>query len=176
MESQTLAAWVQAIGSIATIIGAYFLGERQGSIALRNSRLLAKDAEQIKRDSILEIARMAVDRATEIGALFADQPIDTARMAANYHPSILESRATALSSIPVLEVGSAEAAAALLDIRDQLVFLKNAVQQWSDGKSKSGNPGSGDRLQWDAVWCTNVRTHITCIERHFESLKAALQS
>ncbi|QSI33309.1 hypothetical protein GNX71_28575 [Variovorax sp. RKNM96] len=172
------ASWMQALGAVASIVVAFWIGRSQSWAALRNSRLLAEDAEQGRRAAILEIARMCADRAEAVGQIFSTQPISRAKFFDEYHPSVIESRVAAVSAIPAHEVGSAEAAAALLDLRDQLVFLRNAVHDWDSGKGKGTDSDrvDGDSLSRDKVWCDNIHRHIKNIWDNYEKMKLALSS
>jgi hypothetical protein len=169
---------MQTLGAVATIVAAFWIGRSQSSVALRNARLLAEDAEQGRRAAILEIARMCADRAEAIGGIFSMQPISRTRFFDEYHPSVIESRVAAVSAIPAHEVGSAEAAAALLDLRDQMVFLRNAVHDWELGKGKGTDSDrvEGDTLTRDKVWCENIHRHIKNIQDNYERMKLALSS
>lgn len=171
-----VAAWMQTLGAVATIVVAFWIGKSQSSAALRNSRLLADDAERGRRAAILEIARMCADRAEAVGLIFSMQSILRSKYFDEYHPSVIDSRVAAVSAIPAHEVGSADAAAALLDLRDQLVFLRNAVRDWESGKGLGTDSDrvEGDTLSRDKVWCDNIHRHIKNIRDNYEKMKLAL--
>lgn len=171
-----LASWMQALGAIAAIFAAFMIGRSQSSAALSNARQLAQDAELGRRAAILEIARMCADRAEAVGQIFSTQPISKAKFFAEYHPSVIESRVAAVSAIPVHEVGSAEAAGALIDLRDQLVFLRNAVHAWDSGKGPGTDSDrvEGNALARDKVWCDNIHRHISNIQDNYEKMRSAL--
>jgi hypothetical protein len=173
-----IASWMQAFGAVAAIVAAFLIGRSQSSAALRNSRLLAEDVEQRRRAATLEIARMCADRAEAVGRIFSTQPISRSKFFDEYHPSVIESRIAAVSAIPAHEVGSAEAAAALLDLRDQLVFLRNAVHDWDSGKGRGTDSDrvEGESLSRDKVWCDNIHRHIKNIRDNYEEMKLALSS
>lgn len=171
-----LASWMQTLGALATICAAFLIGRSQSSTALKNSRLLAEDAEQGRRAAILEIARMCADRAEAVGRIFSTQPISRAKFFDEYHPSVIESRVAAVSAISAHELGSAEAAGALLDLRDQLVFLRNAVHDWDSGKGPGTDSDrvDGNALARDKVWCNNIHLHIGNIQVNYEKMRSAL--
>lgn len=65
------ASWVQAIGSIAAILFAYVLGEKQAKVAFASVREADKIAAQRKFDSILAVADSAKAYAEETYKCFS---------------------------------------------------------------------------------------------------------
>lgn len=167
-----LAAWVQAIGGILAILGAYFIGERQASKELKNSQKLARDQERERRVAILEVAKMAMQSAQKIDEIFSSaKDIDlVTRMLSEYHPKILDGRVAALAAIPLHTLGSSSAVAALLDLRDQLEFLQVCVQRWQQERASA----TEQKPATDNVWAKNVHNNFSRIQAHYRTMEEAL--
>ncbi|MDQ0012950.1 hypothetical protein J2W23_001329 [Variovorax boronicumulans] len=176
MTKAEWSGWIQAFGSVLAIAGAYWVGERQSGAALRQQHLLAERTESERRKAIVAIAAAAQSRASEIGAIFDEQKIDLARFFREYDKSIVRSLATALSGIPVHELGSAAGVAALLNLRDQLSFLEGSIERWETHRHDSSVVEPGTRDQYDEVAAENVRKHVLAIQRQFNILKTSLGS
>ncbi|QYG08078.1 hypothetical protein [Janthinobacterium sp. PAMC25594] len=112
------AAWVQAIGSVTAILGAYHLGHIQ-----------VERAKQDRLKAFFAICTAAFERSELACAIFGVNG-DLSRQYADYDDSRLESIINALNAIPIHEVGNAEAVAAILDLRDQMFFLLGAVKDY----------------------------------------------
>lgn len=174
IRSQTYAAWSQAVGAIVAIVGAYVVGERQGKVALTNAVQLDTIVERKRIASILAIAKAANSRAKSIGQIFAGDEVNFERYFTEYHPSILESLSGALSAIPVHQLGSADAAIAMLDLRDSLGFLQRGIATWYEGRSNPKLEERGMLRVHDQVGCANVRMFVAAVSRHFALVNIAL--
>ena len=107
----TFAAWVQAVVTAHSI-------EKAG-----------------RRQSILAVAEAADEGVAQIlEAIQAPDP--RAALMLVYDRSIVDSIVNALSVVPAYEVGSPDAVLALLQLRDQFVFLGAVVQRFLDGPWK----------------------------------------
>jgi hypothetical protein len=123
------AAWVQAVGSIAAIVGAYFLGERQAN-ATRIAAIELQDREkEQKRAAIFAICTAAKIRTDLVRNIFGAEYDEQLRMR-HYDHSTIRSSIEAMTSVPVLEIGDARALSAFMDMRDQLGFMVKAIDQF----------------------------------------------
>lgn len=123
---QDLAAWLQAVGSIAAILAAFLVG-RQTIAEERNER----------RRSIVAVAGAAAEHARRIREVLdrGDDP-GNVRMYNVYDKSIVDSMVHALTNAPAHEVGSPEGVIALLALRDQCVFLGVQMEAYLRGPWK----------------------------------------
>lgn len=126
-QNQAVAAWVQAIGSVAAIIGAIWIATAQGRSARREKQI-----------AIFAVVHAAVVEARRIRKLLrTDDP--ELELSAKYHHSIIDSYFGALSNCPVHELHSPAAVTAHLMLRDQFSFLRTAIEICIDGPSKHPN-------------------------------------
>lgn len=138
--SESVAAWVQAFGSVAAIVGAVWVGNRQVQAALSAEAR----ASAGRRRSILAIAEAAHEHSERFRRLLA-QSDPRASLSLNYHESIINGVAEALGSVPFHEVGSRDGVMALLSLRDQLLFLKKSIEVFLAGPWK--HPDLGPELE-----------------------------
>jgi hypothetical protein len=180
------ASWVQAVGSIAAIIGAYVIGERQSKATLESAREAHHVAEESKRVSRFAVLRAAHNRASLIRAALTkgEPPLNLIEV---YHSSIIDSLVLAMSSIPVSELGSDEAVDAFILFSGQFVFLRKALEEYVDGPSadpivqrqldRLKAQGYGREHQDEILTVArnvrrrNVEVHLKQIEFEFEKLK-----
>lgn len=118
---KSLSSWVQAVGSIAAILGAWFA-----------MRYQLEQSAKHRRRSIVAIAGAAKARADEISGYLngKDPRVD---LLTKFHQSIIDGLVNALNGAPVDEIGSPEAVAAFLEMQYQVVLLGVAVEQYVKG-------------------------------------------
>lgn len=190
-DSSAWASWIQAVGSIVAILGAYYVGERQGRTALASVERGHTLAERAKRRAILAIGEAAFERAKKIeNVLKGEKPREN--MFLVYDKSIARSISGALSAIQLQDVGSREGVLAILDIRDQFVFLEQSMDVFLAGpwkhpelklaleEYKNGYPDRpnllSDLLKTSfGVLAANVQVHIDEIRRRYSVLSSELE-
>lgn len=115
------ASWVQAIGSILAIVGAW-LGIRYQ---------LGRATKQ-RRDAIIAIAGAANARADQVrGYLLGADP--HFELSTKFHQSIVDGLVHALNGASVDEIGSPEGVSAFLEMQYQVVLLGMAIQAFTKG-------------------------------------------
>lgn len=195
-----VASWVQAGGSIAAIVGAYIIGERQAKATLRatqeahelteKARLVAhQSAERARRDGMLSVIRAAKSFADVVRAAL-DDPTPPLRALNVYHPSIIDSLVELMSKLPIHEFGSDRAIGAFVIFSGQFTFLQKAMAEYMAGaytdeikrqieKLKKQGYGNGiieDPVQWkQAALRQKVEVHLDRINSEFESFLAVAQ-
>jgi ABC-type nickel/cobalt efflux system permease component RcnA len=112
-QSQTAAAWFQAIGSIAAIVAAFWMGERQARAALQSVVDAHSIEQKDRRRSILAVAEAAAEHARRIDEAFS-QPEPRPALTSVYDKTIIAGMAEALGRAPAHEVGSRDGVIALL--------------------------------------------------------------
>jgi hypothetical protein len=186
-NSGNVASWVQAVGSILAIGGAYFVGERQASATLRATQEAHKLGERARREGMFSVVKAAHSFAKTIDAALADEnkPL---KMYGVYHPSLIDSLVDLMVKLPVSELGSDRAINAFIMFSGQFTFLKESLDRYVAGaytdevQAEIANLEEGYRDRWKEVvagkWGAlthNVRVHIESINTNFATLKAALE-
>lgn len=128
-DGQTLAAWFQAVGSIAAIVVAFWVGQQQSNAALQ----AVADQQRERRDSIVAVAGAAVEHARRIGNALEQDSLGHAAIYNVYDQTIVDGMVHALTAAPVHEVGSAAGVIAFLALRDQFAFLGVQMKEYLDG-------------------------------------------
>lgn len=193
-NSGSVASWVQAVGSIAAIIGAYFIGERQAKAALtatQKAHQLAEETRQAvaaldeheRRKGMYAVILAAHNHTQQIKEALNDEFY--IKMYSVYHPSIIDSMIELLSKLPIHTLGSERAIAAFVIYSGQFTFLKGAMAEYLDGpytdeikkqiaelKEHAYDERYSDDLLLSkrAVLRKNVETHIDRIELEFRIL------
>ncbi|MGK5050753.1 hypothetical protein [Janthinobacterium sp. RB2P8] len=173
MDVTVTAYWVQALGSIAAILGAFFLGERQAQKAAENSLHLIETEERKRLASIFAICTAAKTRVDNIRSIFcAKDYLDNVgiRRYANYDHSITKSIINVLGAIPVHEIGSASAAEAILDIRDQLIFTMKSIDALDVAFKERAIHHDNNFV----VAQTNVAVHLNVIDKAYLTLQETI--
>jgi len=141
-NSASVASWVQAVGSIAAIIGSYFIGERQAKAALaatQKSHQLAEETRQTvevleeheRRKGMYAVILAAHNHTVQIKEALSDE--FNLKMHSIYHPSIIDSLVELLSKLPIHTLGSERAIAAFIIYSGQFTFLKGAMAEYLAG-------------------------------------------
>jgi hypothetical protein len=186
-DSLILAAWVQAVGSIATIIVAFGISSRQTKAALKSVARAQLLADQARQRSILAIAEAANEHGNNIRNAFLN-PIPRKALSSVYDKTIIDGVVRALTSVPAHEIGSRDAVMALLSLRDQFVFLGAAVDvyiagPWNDPEIRKAIEACGpDQPDARAETVTigerglaqHVKVHLDKIRTDYESLAGAV--
>lgn len=139
LGSSEAAGWIQAIGTVVAIIAAFLIAEHQSKSSLKTIVNAQKLAEDFKKNGTLAVVRAAKTHATNIGnAIVPESPLQIYEV---YDRSIIDGLVSALSAAPLYELGSTNAVVALLALRDQFVFLGNAVDTYIAGPWKHEHIG-----------------------------------
>lgn len=188
-QSEHWASWVQAVGSIAAIGGAYWIGKQQARFA-ENLRI------ERTRKAILGIGDLALERANLVAGLLSLNEVKLsdsgmlmagARLMSEYHKSLSDGVISAIESIPFAEVGSAKAIAALQGLQLQFGFLDQAITNFNGGPEnhemlakilKQLEPGKPEYIfhkeQMQEALRSQVRDRIKYIKRHYDELVQSL--
>ena len=94
-DGQTLAAWFQAVGSIAAIIVGFLVGREQSKTALR-----AATEQRERRDSIVAVAGAAAEHARRIRDVLEQDDPGRAKMYNVYDKTVIDGIVHALTSAP----------------------------------------------------------------------------
>jgi hypothetical protein len=185
-DGQTLAAWFQAIGSIAAIFAVILVGKEQAQATLDAVTRAHSIGQHGQRRSILAVAEAAAEHAKRIGDAFSE-PDPRIALAFRYDKSIVNGTIQALSSAPTHEVGSRDGVIALLSLRDQFVFLETNMEAYiagpfADPLLKKAIDSCGDDRKMrqqtidsgNAGLAKNVKIRLAKIREDYESLERAI--
>lgn len=174
---KSLSSWVQAVGSIAAILGAVYVTRMQMDHSDRN-----------RRAAIVAIAEAAVRRVNEVhNLMWTSDPRDA--LFTKFPSWRLDRIISAFDAAPVHEIQSGEGVVAFLAIREHLVLLQKAVKESTDGPDK--HPDFADNLRallddddltgyeeqfarCTAVLRSNVMTQTGVIRKHYATLEGCL--
>jgi hypothetical protein len=168
------AAWVQAVGSITAIGGAFVLGEIQARSSLANElKIRQRDLER-KNKSILSIAATAREYAVAMEAMYQFGPPNLMELQFKYDSETLGHVINAIDVVPMHDLGSIEAVFALLQIKTSTVYLHKHLDK--DLKAASEMNASGESCETfrDDLKITIV-ANCGLIQRYYQKLQDALE-
>ncbi|WP_153075794.1 hypothetical protein [Paraburkholderia bonniea] len=187
-NSESVAAWVQAVGSVVAIVGAYIVGERQAKATLRAAQDAHNLAEEKRQKSILSVIQAAKFRLDEIRKGLEESDLNIHDV---YHDSIIDSFVDIMSKLPVSELGSDKAINSFILLIGQFPFLKKSIKSYIDGPYKDPETieeikklkkQDCDRKEIDrmvenarAVLKRNVKVHLDFAESNFKDFFAAVE-
>ncbi|WP_322880317.1 hypothetical protein [Pandoraea sputorum] len=174
---KSLSSWVQAVGSIAAILGAVYV-----------TRMQMKHSDKNRRAAIVAIAEAAMRRVNEVyNLIWEGDPRDV--LSAEFPHWRLDRVVSAFDAAPVHELQSGKGVVAFLAMREHLVLLQQAVKESADGPGKHPNFAEDLRALLDqyeitkhdehfahctAVLRRNVLTQVEVIRNHFATLQGCL--
>lgn len=121
--------WAQAIGSIAAIIGSYFLGERQAMAALTAVAEADRIAVRRKNDAILALIDAAVNAMLRAQLSFSKKGFSVIGLHVNYDAKIMEGLVNALSTVPAYELGTFNSVAGFARLQVALFHFQGHVKR-----------------------------------------------
>ena len=162
-QSSAMASWVQAIGSIAAIIGAVWIGERQAKRA-REHALETNTAERRRRcEAYAAVASHAVTQLTSVKPFVAkNRVLTTLLFQVNFNKRNSQDTLEAMRLVPLHELGSREAVDGFLQVRQALAWALENVDKWM----------SEPRPDFD--FCSTMRYAIERAEAGYSRLQSGL--
>jgi hypothetical protein len=142
-RSADAAAWVQAVGSIAAIAGAFYIGARQAKAQELARQRQAREGERRKRSQCLAIAETAVGYARR---LVPEEPSGVL-LASGNDADRLGEVVTAMQAIPLHEIGSADVIVAWSGVIKQLTGVRTTFYKVIDLDTLFLDAGAGDNSE-----------------------------
>jgi hypothetical protein len=186
--SQTLAAWIQAFGSIAAIGIAYLVGAKQSRAAIEAVNETQRSALEDRRRGHFAVADAAYEVAAELWAVMqSESPRE--RLPFVYVPVVTQRLTKSLDRIPVHEVGSANGVAGVLSLVTQFGLLEVALERYLAGPfkdpeiqrhlaqySEAHDNKVRDQIRdgADKAFAHNVRVHLKRIAVDYEAVRLAM--
>lgn len=173
LKSGDVASWVQAFGSIAAIIGAYFVGERQAA-AVHESELKLRRAEvRRKNGSILAICNAALAQASEIAGIYKDKIPNMVLFHLAYSDKLMQDTISALEAIPVHDCGSFDAVAAFMRLKNSLIYLRRQLDKDLDLYDKRDTVDEERYFRNRRDVASVILTNCRLIQRYYGELEKA---
>jgi len=162
------AAWVQAVGSIAAIFGAYHIGDRQ-SKRTKLERLAAVTA----------ICAAAINRVELVARIFTTTEDEYRKRYFEFDVTQIDGVIGAMKSIPYHELGNPEAVVAILELHDQLVFMKQTIEQADEPIDFYGTTDVKQKLQMtlarEGMRKNNILNHVLAARKRYNQLVSVLR-
>jgi hypothetical protein len=136
LSSDVLFTWLGAFTTIAAIVGAFVLGERQNHILCEHALHADTQSTGKKHASFLVIAGAANSAMTRLSDHYRNTHQDRIRIRAVYHSDTFASLIEALAAIPVHELDSLEAAVALAGLKKNMLDAQRVIEPFIAAKNK----------------------------------------
>lgn len=172
LSSADMTIWLGAFGTIAAIVGAFVLGERQIHALWRNAFEVGEQCAGKKRAALLAMATAAFHAIDRLDNQYRNTHEDRMRIRTVYHGDTFASLIEALMSIPVHELPTVEAAVALAGLKKNMIDAHKSLERFVAAKNKTNG---GDVLFPDAVASLDLRGCKTHAELHYRALEKALK-
>jgi hypothetical protein len=163
--------WAQAIGSIAAILFAYFLGERQAAAALEVARETNRMDARHRYDAIVALAESANIFTARVADVFEEEGFGYFNLKFQYRDAIMDDLIDSVKAVSAQELGSYNAILALTTLREALVNFKGNVTRARASHERLRDPVNNSiplGHTWDSTALHLCRTQIT---RSIEGLR-----
>jgi hypothetical protein len=168
-----LAAWIQALGSILAVLGAYWLGGRQSKAALSNSMRMHDVERDQRRQAIVAIMAATKVYIDGLASIVQNTDSDRRLFGHQYDDQTIVGFIDALSQIPIYEIGSAEAVTGLLCFKNEVIFLRSNITAFLEARVPAGTVLYVHQNR-DSSGDLKISKNQKEISIHFESTKLAL--
>lgn len=165
--------WAQAIGSIAAILFAYFLGERQAAAALELARETNRMDARRRYDAILALAESADVFTARVAAVFTEDGFGYLQLKIEYRDAIMDDLISSVNAVSAQELGSYNAILALTLLREALANFKGNVNRARASHETLRDPVINSIPPWHAwnpsalhLCRKQIRRSIDGLQRH----------
>jgi hypothetical protein len=162
---------ISASAVTLAIVAAFVLGERQMYTLWKTASKIDIDRMGKRQEAIVAMATAAWKAIEQLDFQYRDTHEDRLRIRAVYHSDTFGSLIEALTSIPAYEIEPTEAAIALAGLKKNLNEIRQAVDAFMAGVSKS----TGDVLMLTALPVLDLRACKSYAELHYRKLMACCQ-
>lgn len=122
--------WVQAVGSIAAIVAAYFLGAAQVEETIQAGIAAELRAEKKRQASILAIGAAAISMVDGLPDTAYNNKEGHLAIGLTYDTRVFDGLISALGNVPVHELGSAKAVESFFGIKNSLIVLQDRIEKF----------------------------------------------
>lgn len=168
------ASWVQAIGSIAAIAGAFLVGRHQGEIQMEVAAKERRDLLNDHYSTIKGVVDRAFQKCLNIEHYFRDDgPFGNLAFVISYSEDDFSSAIRLLTEAPIYELRSGELVEGILDLRDAMQSMQEWIQLHKvNSKTKNVEPEDPDFETDDDVLKEFLRSDMSRARNAYERVIA----
>lgn len=163
--------WAQAIGSVAAIFFAYYLGERQAAAAMTVTREASRMDARRRYDSILALVDSAETFTTHVASVFHDGGFGYLQLKINYRDAIMDDLIASVKSISAQDLGSYNAILALTMLREALDNFKGNIARAKVSHELLRNPENNSIPSWHTWDATALELCLSQIRKSVAGLR-----
>lgn len=125
-DANLMASWLQAIGSVAAIVGALWIAERQTKIAMRVAERERRAQIKARRLIVTALMENAVRQVSAVKQSFSEGP-EEFPFGLTYNESDFEAAIRHIQAINLLELGEVDLARGIIGMVDAMVSIRRLV-------------------------------------------------
>jgi type IV secretory pathway TrbL component len=146
-KADAMASWMQAIGSVAAILGAYWIGERQSASTLKRRLGAYAAVAKSARDQAMNVSDLA---AALNGQQFNRNWIDQ-------NGPVYRSAFASTESIPLSDLGTAEAVRALIVLKTALARMERFIDVQAEAGQRDETTHAFNQKQlFSMAWVIDI--------------------
>jgi hypothetical protein len=130
LGSAEAAGWMQAIGVIAAIVGAYAFGEKQAKIAKQNALELEERQKAEKLHGILAIMDACENAINELLDTYNNNPSGRLALALSYDERVYDGFVRAITSINLHDIKSPEGITAMIGAQQSIARIQVDIKEF----------------------------------------------
>ncbi|MEQ5838239.1 hypothetical protein N0A02_02145 [Paraburkholderia acidicola] len=165
-ESTAWAAWIQAFGSIAAIIGSFAVVRYQLKQERARAREEAADRDQRKKNGILELCDLAQEQADAAAGGFQGHVVDELLLLGSYNERFFNETLHALNSLNLYQFGFPEAVSDLIRLKLAYGAIGRAIS--------ASRFGDGTEQMTDEALCLDIQASQRLVTEHIQALRQIL--
>lgn len=158
---------ISGIFLLSLLVLTFYLGTLQTQLLWRRTLELNRLEFQRRRATVLAVVMAAWGKVSRLDAQYVNSREERLRLRLAYHPESFISVIEALSTIPIHELGSSEAAIALAGMKKNMIDMQQAIERFAS------RPDTSETTERDIL---DLRSSKEFIERHYRHLLQHLRT
>ncbi|MBR8037890.1 hypothetical protein KDW40_07970 [Burkholderia cenocepacia] len=140
-SSSEWASWVQAIGSIGAIIGAYFFGKWQAHAAEEQASRAREDVLKGKQLAARTVADAAFNEVKAASKAIGDSYLMWGAFHFHYRPGVFSAQIDAIGRLKLFELDDAEAMRSIIGLHNSMLAMQHIFSRAEKIRAEyRGNP------------------------------------
>ncbi|KVF27621.1 MULTISPECIES: hypothetical protein [Burkholderia] len=155
-HSEGAAAWIQAVGSIGAIIGAYYIGRWQAAAAEIQAKRVRDEILKGKQLAARAIADAAYGEVKAANNAIGDTYL-VWRHWFHYRPSVFSAQIEAISRLQLFELDDADAMRSIIDLQNSMLSMQHIFTKAEKMRADyNGNPPGDGVSSHDLIGYVNA--------------------
>lgn len=167
MTSEQLASWVQAVGSIGAIIGAFAVVWYQTKESKKREIIAAEQERAAKATALVSICELARDQADSAAAAFQGDVVDELSFVLSYNERFFNETMYTLNLVHLIDMGFPGAVLSFIHLKLAFGAIGRAID--------TSRFGDGSEQRNDQSLCLDIRSSQGLVHRYADMLNHELR-